>query len=166
MFLKLPKKKTNAFKQKSSHATLPSNASQAFEEDVDDPSDCYEDLHIGDIDPNDFAESPEGPKKQKNYTTKQLFKALRILIYEKNDKSIRGIAKEYGIPESTLRYRLNKILDDVEKGECPFGQTNRKNLTSAEEEIICNMIYDLSKRGHYTTKTLVINIMLEVMIAD
>ena len=94
------------------------------------------------------------------------FEALRTLIYERNDKSLRSIAKEYGIPESTLRYRYHKILDGVQKGECPFGQTNRKNLTSAEEEIICNMIYDLSKRGHYTTKTLVINIMLEVMIAD
>ena len=91
---------------------------------------------------------------------------MRTVIYEKNDKSIRGIAKEYGIPESTLRYRYHMILDGVQKGECPFGQTNRKNLTTAEEEIICNIIYDLSKRGNHTTKTLVINIMLEVMIAD
>ena len=91
---------------------------------------------------------------------------MRTLIYERNDKSLRSIAKEYGIPESTLRYRYHKILDGVQKGECPFGQTNRKNLTTAEEQLICNIIYDLSKRGNHTTKTLVINIMLEVMIAD
>ena len=73
MFLKPPKKTTNAFKQKSSHATLPSNASQAFEEDVDDPSNCYEDFHIGDIDPKDFVESPEDPKNERNYTGSQFF---------------------------------------------------------------------------------------------
>jgi hypothetical protein len=55
--------------------------------------------------------------------------------------SFRAAAKTYGIPESSLRYRIKRRVAKHEKRNAVY------NLTESEEETLVRYILDLDSRG-------------------
>jgi hypothetical protein len=55
--------------------------------------------------------------------------------------SLRTVAKTYGIPKSSLRYRIKERVAKHEKRNAVH------NLTESEEETLVRYIFDLDSRG-------------------
>ena len=81
-------------------------------------------------------------------------------MFYSGNHSIRGIAAQYHIPESTLRSKLS--------GDRPIqGRPGRKTvLTSEEEELLVNYVRDSARRAHPVTKQNVMLAVQEILSMD
>merc|ERR1712142_51153 len=92
--------------------------------------------------------------KKKPYTEEDLQNAIDILDSSANTKSCRTVAKEFKIPEATLRARRSA------KTKAPlYGSNNKMLLTPAEEETLKGFIVQQCERGFGLDKQGVINLL-------
>ena len=101
------------------------------------------------------------PKKSQNkhpekaYSEEELQMAL-IILDEEPDRSLRGVALSYNIPEATLRRRW-KLGPTAPIAQ--FGSNNKMLLMPAEEELLKGWILTSARHGFGFDKAAVLNFL-------
>ena len=110
------------------------------------------------------SKEPRSPKCKRNYSNEDLLAAINTYKASPLRKSKRELAKDYGIPEATLRFQITKVLKkggDFHVAHA-FGKTRRRLLTDAEENVIFKHIVDCSERGPPVMKGMILHIFNDV----
>ena len=104
---------------------------------------------------------PGRPKNSQNkhatkrYTQEELDMALKML-WDDASQSVNGLAKQFNIPEATLRRYKRKGPDAT---IVEFGSNNKMLLTPAEEELLKGWILKSARNGFGFDKAAVLNFL-------